>query len=126
MVQDSNNSSSISGMDIAAAAQHHNSAATGAFPANMVARSCPKPILMSRRSRQGSLTTNQDELTVFIPPHELSLLDPASVSVDVVVVCVGEMWAWLSDMHAALVCCVHAFSTASGHPFPFLEDVCPP
>jgi hypothetical protein len=70
---------STNGVDIAAT--HHASNGSSPF-GGMVARSCPKPILMPRRSRQGSLA-NHDELTVFVPPHELaasSLLDPTNVS----------------------------------------------
>lgn len=70
---------STNGVDIAAT--HNTSNGSSPF-ASMVARSCPKPILMPRRSRQGSLA-NHDELTVFVPPHELaasSLLDPTNVS----------------------------------------------
>lgn len=72
-------SNSTNGVDIAAT--QHTSNGSSPF-AGMVARSCPKPILMPRRSRQGSLA-NHDELTVFVPPHELaasSLLDPTNVS----------------------------------------------
>lgn len=70
---------STNGVNIAAT---HNTSNDSSPFAGMVARSCPKPILMPRRSRQGSLA-NHDELTVFVPPHELaasSLLDPTNVS----------------------------------------------
>lgn len=69
---------SASSMDIAG----HNSDSTAPF-GGVMARSCPKPIVMPRRSRRGSLTTNQEELTVFVPPHEIvasSLMDPTNVS----------------------------------------------
>ncbi|KAF8069645.1 INPP5B [Scenedesmus sp. PABB004] len=52
-----------------------------AAPANM-ARSCPKPIIMARRSRPGAFVEG-DELPVFVPPHELtasSLMDPSNVA----------------------------------------------
>jgi len=58
---------SSSSLEIAGA----NSSTTSPFP-GMMARSCPKPILMPRRSRQGTINANQDELSVFVPPHELS------------------------------------------------------
>jgi hypothetical protein len=72
-------SNSTNGVDISAA--NTNSSNNSPY-SGMVARSCPKPILMPRRSRQGSLA-NHDELSVFVPPHELaasSLLDPTNVS----------------------------------------------
>lgn len=52
-------------------------------PFPQIARSCPKPIAMPRNLRQNSLPQDQDELQVFIPPHELaatSLMDPSCVS----------------------------------------------
>lgn len=70
---------SISGVEISGANSSSNNSSP--FAVGMVARSCPKPIVMPRRSRQGSLA-NHDELSVFVPPHELaasSLLDPTNV-----------------------------------------------
>jgi hypothetical protein len=64
------------------AAANTNSSSNSSPFVGMVARSCPKPIVMPRRSRQGSLA-HHDELSVFVPPHELaasSLLDPTNVS----------------------------------------------
>lgn len=52
-------------------------------PFPQLARSCPKPINMPRKMSHNSSVQDQDELSVFIPPHELaasSLMDPSYVA----------------------------------------------